>query len=50
MEQIRVYNTNLNILIPQIYFQTTITNRNNILFLIPEKGIDINKKLKAFVF
>jgi hypothetical protein len=48
-EKIRVYNINLNILIPQMCFQAIITNGSNMLILIPEKEIDINKELEASV-
>jgi hypothetical protein len=48
-EQIRVYDTDLNILTPQMCFQAAIANGSNILLLIPEKEIDINKELEASV-
>jgi hypothetical protein len=48
-EQIRVYNTDLNILTPQMCFQAIIANGSNMLLLIPEKEIDINKELEASV-
>jgi hypothetical protein len=38
-EQMRLYNTDLNILTPQICFQAAIANRGNILLLIPEREI-----------
>ncbi len=48
-EQIRVYDTDLNILTPQICFHAAIANGSNMLLLIPEKEIDINKELEASV-
>lgn len=42
-----MYDTNLNILTPQMCFQATIANGSNILLLIPEKEIDINEELEA---
>lgn len=48
-EQIRVYDIDLNILTPQMCFQAAIVNGSNMLLLIPEKEIDINEELKAFV-
>ena len=43
-EQIRVYDTDLNILTPQMCFQAAIANGSNMLLLIPEKEIDINEE------
>ncbi|KAE8440544.1 hypothetical protein EG329_007250 [Mollisiaceae sp. DMI_Dod_QoI] len=48
-EQIRVYDTDLNILTPQMCFQAAIANGSNMLLLIPEKEIDINEELEASV-
>ncbi|PSS27714.1 hypothetical protein M430DRAFT_38457 [Amorphotheca resinae ATCC 22711] len=48
-EQIRVYDTDLNILTPQICFQAAIANRSNMLLLIPAREIDINEELEASV-
>jgi hypothetical protein len=48
-EQIRVYNTDLNILTPQMCFQAAIANGSNILLLIPEREININEELEASV-
>lgn len=48
-EQIRVYDTDLNILTPQMYFEAAIANGSNMLLLIPEKEIDINEELDASV-
>jgi hypothetical protein len=48
-EQIRVYDTNLNILTLQMCFQAAIANGSNMLLLIPEKEIDINEELEASV-
>jgi len=45
----RLYDTDLNILTPQMCFQAAIANRKNILFLIPERDIDINEELEASV-
>jgi hypothetical protein len=38
-EQMRLYDTDLNILTPQICFQAAIANKDNILLLIPEREI-----------
>ena len=48
-KQIRLYNTDLNILTLQICFQATIANGSNILILIPERKIDINEVLEVSV-
>jgi len=48
-KQIRLYDTDLNILTPQICFQATIANGSNMLLLIPESKIDINKELEVSV-
>ena len=48
-EQMRVYDTDLNILTPQMCVQAAIANRGNILLLIPERDIDINEELEASV-
>ena len=48
-EQIRVYDTDLNILTPQMCFQAAIANGSNMLLLILKKEININKELKAFI-
>jgi len=48
-EQIRVYNTDLNILTPQMCFQVAIANGNNMLLLIPEKEVGINEELETSV-
>jgi hypothetical protein len=48
-EQIRVYDSQLNILTLQMCFQATIANGSNMLLLIPEKEIDINEELEASV-
>lgn len=48
-EQIRVYDTDLNILTLQMSFQAAITNGSNMLLLIPENEIDINRELEASV-
>jgi hypothetical protein len=48
-EQIRVYDTDLNILTPQMCFQAAIANGSNMLLLIPENEIDINKELENSV-
>jgi hypothetical protein len=48
-EQIRVYDTDLNILTPQMCFQAAIANGSNMLLLIPEKEIDINEELEASI-
>jgi hypothetical protein len=48
-EQIRVYDTDLNILTPQMCFQAAIANGSSMLLLIPEKEIDINEELEASV-
>jgi hypothetical protein len=52
-EQIRVFDTDLNILTPQtdpqMCFQAAIANERNILLLIPEEEVDINEELEASV-
>jgi hypothetical protein len=48
-EQIRVCDTDLNILTPQMCFQAAVANGSNMLLLIPEKEIDINEELEASV-
>jgi Protein of unknown function (DUF3723) len=48
-EQIRAYDTDLNILTPPMCFQAAIANGSNMLLLIPEKEIDINGELEASV-
>ena len=48
-EQIRLYDTDLNILTPQMCFQAAVANRSNMLLLIPEREIDINEELEASV-
>jgi hypothetical protein len=48
-EQIRAYDTDLNILTPQMCFQAAIANGSNMLLLIPEKEIDISEELEASV-
>jgi hypothetical protein len=45
----RLSDTDLNIIIPQMCFQAAITNGSNILLLIPEREIDINEELEASV-
>jgi hypothetical protein len=47
--EIRVYDTDLNILTPQMCFQAAIANGSNMLLLIPEKEIDINEELETSV-
>jgi hypothetical protein len=46
-EQMRLYDTDLNILTPQMGFQAAIANKSNMLLLISEKDIDINEELEA---
>jgi len=46
-EQIRAYDTDLNILTPRMCFQAAIANGSNMLLLIPEKEIDINEELET---
>jgi hypothetical protein len=48
-EQMRVYDIDLNILTPQMCFQAAVTNRGNMLLLIPEREVDINEELEASV-
>jgi len=48
-DRIRVYDIDLNILTPQVCFKAAIANRAHILLLIPERDIDINEELEAFV-
>lgn len=48
-EQMRLYDTDLNILIPEMCFQAAIANRRNILLLIPERDIDTSEELEASV-
>jgi hypothetical protein len=48
-EQMRLYDTDLNILTPQICFQAAMANRKNMLLLIPERDIDINEELEVSV-
>jgi len=45
----RLYDTDLNILTPQMCFQAAIANRGNMLLLIPKRDIDINEELEASV-
>lgn len=49
MEQIRVYDTDLNLLTPQMCFQAEIADGSNMLLLIPGKEIVINEELEASV-
>ena len=48
-EQIRVHDTDLNILTPQICFRAAIATGSNMPLLIPEKEIKINEELEASV-
>ena len=48
-EQIRLYDTDLNILTSHMCYQAAIANKGNILLLIPEREIDINKELETSV-
>ncbi|KAH7379030.1 hypothetical protein BKA64DRAFT_750205 [Cadophora sp. MPI-SDFR-AT-0126] len=48
-EQIRVYDTDLNILTPQMCYEAAMANRCNILLLIPGKQLDISEELEASV-
>lgn len=48
-EQIRLYDTDLNILTPPMCFQAAIANGSNMLLLIPGREIDINEELEASV-
>lgn len=46
-DQIRAYDTDLDILTPQMCFQAAIAHGSIMLLLIPEKEIDINEELEA---
>jgi len=48
-DRIRVYDTDLNILTPQMRFEAAIANRAHILLLIPGRDIDISEELEASV-
>jgi hypothetical protein len=45
----RLYDTDLNILTPQMCFQAAIANKSNMLLLVLERDIDISKELEASV-
>lgn len=44
-----VFDTNLDILTPEMCFQAAIANGSNMLLLIPEREININEELEASV-
>jgi hypothetical protein len=48
-DRIRVYDTDLNVLTPEVCFKAAIANRAHLLLLIPERDIDINEELEASV-
>ena len=48
-KQMRLLDTDLNILTPRNCFQAAIADGSNTLLVIPEKEIDINEQLEASV-